>query len=205
LLRARSINAAKIAKSLNEHGRDVEIHPSAVVELCVLGDGVKIGPNAVVRGSILGVGARVDPFATVNASVLGAGARIGRYAFCNLCTVYPGAMISQGDGYQVSVFGEDAFVAWGATALDLSFGKTVKVERDGPNSERVDSGHHFVGVAIGHRAVIGNNVRLRFGVSVPNDGMLVDRGDDLLRTWGEAPVGEPVVIQDGHAALFRRD
>ncbi len=199
LFRARSLRKHRIASALNELGRDVDVHPSAVVELCVLGDGVKIGPNAVVRGSILAEGARVDSFATVNASVLGAGARVGRYGFCNLCTLYPGAMISKGDGYQVSVFGQDAFVAWGATALDLSFGQTVKVERDGPGTERVDGDHHFVGVAIGHRAVVGNNVRLRYGVSVPNDAVVVDPGDDLLRAWGDAPVGEPVVVQGGVA------
>jgi hypothetical protein len=199
LLKARSLSGARIASALNEKGSGVEIHPSAVVELCVLGDGVKIGPHAVVRGSILGPGARVDPFATVNASVLGAGARAGRYAFLNLCTLYPRAMVSKGDGYQVSVFGEDSFMAWGATALDLSFGQSVKVESDGPGSERVDCRRHFIGVAIGHRAVVGNKVRLRYGVSIPNEGLVVDAGDDLLRQWGDAPTGEPVVVRGGRA------
>jgi hypothetical protein len=197
LLRARSFSKARIAASLNKRGADVEIHPSAVVELCVLGDGVKIGPHAVVRGSILGAGARVDPFATVNASVLGAGARAGRYAFVNLCTLYPGAMVSKGDGYQVSVFGRQSFMAWGASALDLSFGAEVKVETDGPGSPRVPCGQHFMGVAVGHRAIVGNKVRLRYGVSIPNDGMVVDPGDDLLRQWGEGPTGEPVVVVSG--------
>jgi len=205
LLRARSFNGARIAASLNEKGRDVEIHPTAVVELCVLGDGVKVGPHAVVRGSILGAGAKVDPFATVNASVLSAGARAGRYAFLNLCTLFPRAMVSKGDGYQVSVFGEESFVAWGATALDLSFGAPVKVESDGIGSERVDSGQHFLGVAIGHRAVVGNGVRLRYGVTVPNDGMVVDPGDDLLRQWGEGPTSEPVIIEGGKTARVTRD
>ena len=205
LLRARSLNGARIAATLNEKGADVEIHPSAVVELCVLGDGVKIGPHAVVRGSILGPGARVDPFATVNASVLGAGARAGRYAFLNLCTLYPRAMVSKGDGYQVSVFGEESFMAWGATALDLSFGQTVKVETDGPGSPRVDCGQHFIGVAVGHKAIVGNKVRLRYGVSIPNEGMVVDPGDDLLRGWGDAPTGEPVWVRGGRAVRRETD
>ena len=152
-------------------GRDCEIHPTAVVELSVLGDGVKVGPHAVVRGSILGPGAKVDAFANVNASVLGAGARAGRYAFLNLCTLYPRAMVSKGDGFQASVFGEDSFVAWGATILDLSFGQGIKVETDGPGSQRVHSGVHFLGAALGHRAVIGNKVRVRYGVAIPNDGL----------------------------------
>jgi hypothetical protein len=205
LLKARSFSGAKIAASLNERAKNVEIHPSAVVELCVLGEGVKIGPHAVVRGSILGPGAKVDPFATVNASVLGAGARAGRYAYLNLCTLYPGAMVSKGDGYQVSVFGEKSFMAWGATALDLSFGGPVKVESDGVGSERVSCGQHFMGVAVGHRAVVGNAVRLRYGVSIPNNGMVVDPGDDLLRQWGDGPVGEPVVVVDGEAVAVTRD
>jgi len=205
LLKAGSLSGPRIAASLNEKGAGVEIHPSAVVELCVLGDGVKIGPQAVVRGSILGPGAKVDPFATVNASVLGAGARAGRYAFLNLCTLYPGAMVSKGDGYQVSVFGRESFMAWGATALDLSFGQSVKVETDGPGSPRVDAKMHFVGVAVGHRAVVGNKVRLRYGVSIPNEGMVVDPGDDLLRQWGDGPTGVPVIVQGGRTVAPERD
>ena len=52
LARARSIRKYDILRALNESTGKADIHPSAVVELSVLGEGVEIGPNAVVRASI---------------------------------------------------------------------------------------------------------------------------------------------------------
>ncbi len=206
LWKAKSLQGSRIARALCEVGKDVDIHPTAVVELCQLGDGVRIGPNAVVRASILGPGAVVDEFASVNLSVVGEGAHIGRYAMVNLCTLYPGAWASWANAYQACIIGRDAFVAWGATLLDMSFGKTIKVERhnaDG-STERVDSEQHFLGVAIGHRAVIGHAVKVNYGVGVPNDAVLVAGTEGLLRSWGDAPVGEACRVDDGRAQALKR-
>ncbi len=202
LLKARSLNGWRIARNLSELGRDVSIHPTAVVEFSSLGDGCEIGPHAVVRGSVLAAGVKVDSHGVVNASVLGTGSQVGRYGHVNLCTLYPGAMVSAGDGFQASVFGRDAFIAWGSTILDLSFGSSIKVERDGPGSDRVDSGQHFLGAAIGHEAKVGHGVKIGYGVSVPNQALLVDDGE-LLRDWADAPVGEAVVIRNGVAVPRR--
>ena len=202
LWRARSLNGWKIAASLTERGENVKVHPTAVVEFSELHDGCEIGPHAVVRGSIIGAGAKVDAGANVNASVVDAGAKVGRYGFLNLCTVYPEAFVSSGDGFQASVFGQQSFMAWGSTVLDLSFGAPVKVERDGVGSERVESGHHFLGAAVGHRAVVGHGVKIRYGASVPNDAMLVD--DSIqLREWGTETIVGPAVVKDGKAAPLK--
>jgi len=198
LWKAKSLKGWKIAQALNEVGDNVTIHPSAVVEFSVLGDGVSVGPHALVRGSILGDGATVDSQANVNASVLGAGAKVGRQAHVNLCTLFPGAMVSAGDGHQASVFGQDSFVAWGATIMDLSFGSTIMVERHGVGSERTDTGLHFLGAAIGHRARIGHGVKVGYGVCIPNDAFVVDDGP-ILKSWGDAPTDAPAVIRDGRA------
>jgi acetyltransferase-like isoleucine patch superfamily enzyme len=196
VFKTRSLNGWKIASALSERGKDISVHPTAVVEFSILEDGCDIGPHTVIRGSIIGAGAKVDAHATVTGSVVGAGAKVGKYAFLNLCTLFSNAMVSCGDGFQASVFGKDSFVAWGCAILDLSFGRSIKVERNGPGSERVDTEQHFLGAAIGHRAKIGHGVKIGYGVSVPNDALLVD-GGDFLRTWGDAPVGQPVILKDG--------
>ena len=198
LLRSKSLNGFKIARAMNEVGKDVSIHPTAVVEFSRLADGVSIGPHAVVRGSILGPGAVVDTHGVVNASCLSSGAKVGRQAHVNLCCLARGAMVSAGDGHQASVFGEDAFVAWGATLMDLSFGSTIKVESNSQDSVMVDSQTHFLGVAVGHRTKIGHGVKIGYGVSVPNDAFLVADGP-LLKAWGDAPVGAPAVVRSGRA------
>jgi len=202
LWRARSVNGWKIASSLTERGNNVRVHPTAVVEFSVLHDGCDIGPHAVVRGSVIGVDAKVDAHANVNASVVDDGAKVGRFAFLNLCTVYPGAFVSSGDGFQASIFGQESFMSWGSTVMDLSFGAPVKVERDGVGSERIESGHHFLGAAIGHRAVVGHGVKVRYGASVPNDAMLVD-DTNQLREWGESEIDGPAIIKDGRAVSRR--
>ena len=92
--------------------------------------------------------------------------------------MYPESLISHGGGLQGCVFGRRSFGAIGVQILDLSFGKNVFVEHKG---QWVDSGQMFLGGAVGHRAVIGNAVRINYGVSIPNDTILVASTDDLVR------------------------
>jgi len=201
---ARSFDGWKIARGLSEIGKETRIHPSAVVELSVIGDGCDIGPNAVVRGSVLRAGVKVDSNAVVNCSVLGQGAQVGRFGHVNLCTLYPGAMVSAADGFQVCVFGRDSFMAWGCCILDLSFGRPVRVEVDGPGSDLECTGLHFLGAAVGHRAKIGHGVKMGYGTSVPNDALLVDEGE-MLRSWADAPTGEAVVIRQGRPVKLKKN
>jgi carbonic anhydrase/acetyltransferase-like protein (isoleucine patch superfamily) len=189
--RARfSLNPFKLAAALNQIGKDCIIHPTAVVEGAVLGDGVNIGPFAVVRGSVLGKGVRVEEYAVVNMSALGEGARIGRRGTCNLCVLYPGAFFGAGNGYQACVFGRESFAAWTTTVFDLSFDKHVRVMKDG---ERVDSGTFFLGAAIGHRAKLGGLVTLGYGAAVPNDAFVVGDSGSVLRGWEDGPGPHRVV------------
>lgn len=188
LWRARSIRKDRILRALSEVPKSADIHPTAVVELCVIGEGVEIGPHAVVRASVLGDGAKVEEHATVNLSAVGEGATAGRFSMVNLSTLYPGAMVSCGDGFQCCVFGRDSFVAWGSTILDLSFGRPIKVNHDGA---RADSGQHFLGAAVGHRARIGNAVRVTYGAEVPNDAFLIPPPEGLIRDASAAPPDTP--------------
>lgn len=196
LARAGWPSRHRLARALCQVGRDVDIHPTAVVELSVLGDGVRVGPHAVVRASVLGAGAQVDEHATLSLSVVGARARVGRGAMVNLSTLLPDCWVSWCHGLQASVVGEGAFLAWGCTLLDMSFGRTIRVRHRG---ERVDSGLHFLGVAVGHRAVVGHAVKLNYGVELPNDAVLVASVEGLLKDWGEAPVGQPCRVEEGRA------
>ena len=119
-------------------------------------------------------------------STLGEGSHVGRYGMVNLCTAWPGARISHGDGFQGCVFGRDSFVAWGATILDLSFGREVQVLDGGAWTS---SGHHFLGAAIGHEVCVGNGVRINHGMEIPNGVTLVADADSVLRRWPEACAG----------------
>ena len=176
--RAGSLDPVRIAASLSTVGKGCQVHPTAVVEMSALADNVEVGAYAVLRGTTVGEGARIEEHATVIGSTLGAGARVGRYGMITWCTLFSGASVSSGSGFQFSVFGPNSFVAMGATALDISFGRPVQVLHEG---QMVDSGHHMLGVAVGARAVVGQGVRLQHGATVPAGMMLVRDGADLYR------------------------
>ena len=70
----------------------------------------------------------------------------------------------------------------------MSFGRPVQVLSDG---EWIDSGQHFLGCCIGHHAAIGNGVRLKYGVSVPNHALLVASDVGLVKDAAAAVAGVP--------------
>lgn len=202
LWKVRSFSRTTILKRIGSIGTNCNIHPTAVVEACTIGDNVEIGPHAVVRASVLGDGVKVDEHSIVNLSIVGKGSRIGRTAICNLCVLYPEVMFSHGDGLQGSVLGEKAFLAIGVVGLDISFGKEVQVLQHG---EWVSSGMHFLGAAIGHRTVLGNGVRLNYGVSVPNDATLLGPREGLYLDASAAPAHQPSILKDGVAVALKRE
>lgn len=200
LWRARGLSPARIAAALGPRGKNVRIHPTAVVEACDIGDDVQIGPFCLLRGAVIGNGARIDAYAQIAVSIIGEGARVATGAMVNLCVLFPGAFVSEGGGYQMCVFGRDSFVAKTVTMLDLSFGRTIRVDAEGG---RVDSGGFFLGGAVGHRARIGAGVRIGYGVAVPNDVLLVAPADDLLRYVPPESEGTLTVV-DGAAVPVKR-
>ncbi|MEC7987566.1 MAG: hypothetical protein VX278_20535 [Myxococcota bacterium] len=201
LWRIRSFSKRTMLARIGEVGKNCKIHPTAVIEACKIGDNVEIGPHAVVRASVIGDGAKIDEHTSVNLSVIGKKARVGRAAIANLSVLYPNVMLSYGQGFQGCLFGEGAFIAIGVVALDLSFGKPIRVENNG---EWVDSGMHFLGIAVGHRAALGNGARFNYGVSIPNDALLVGPKDGLYKDASQAPPKAPSHCVDGKAVRLSK-
>lgn len=200
LWRAKSLHPAALARALLPIPKSARIHPTAVIEACIVGEGVEIGPFACVRGSVLGDGCKVDAYASLNLAVVGPGAQVGRGAMVNLSVLYERAFVSSGGGYQMCVFGRESFVAMTATMLDLSFGRTIRV--DTPEG-RADTEGYFLGGAVGHRARIGAGVRIGYGVAIPNDTLVVAPTPDLIRRVEPGAPGEAVSAVDGVARALR--
>lgn len=194
-----SLRRGALMEALTTVGKDCDIHPTAILEGCVVGDRVRVGPYAVLRGSVLRDDVQIDEHAVVNGCVLGDGAHIDRRGMVNLCVLYPGAHVSNGWGIQFCVFGRDSFLALSGMIYDLSFKDPIKVR---VGDRRVSSGLHFLGAAIGHRAVLGGRTVLGYGAEVPNDAMLVGPAHEALRIWEDGPGPHRVV--DGHAKALGR-
>ncbi len=196
LLRSFPPNEARVMRRLVRRGRRVKIHPSAVVEASILGDGVQIGANAVVRASWLGPGARVADGGLVEMSVLGAGAVVTRQSNCNFMVMYPGSVLGHGI-HQISLLGRDAFVSAKAAMYDFKPDGNVKIEHRG---KFLDSGSNFLGACIGHGTFLGAGVWVQHGRAIPNGVMLIkDPAETVKRVAAAAEPGMTLVVRDGVA------
>jgi len=180
VVRAGWPSAPRVLGKLTVRGRRCKIHPSAVVEASVLGDGVDVGPLAIVRASFIGDRAKIEGHAQVNFSSVGADAVVSFYTICNYCVLYPQAMLSL-VGTQMGVIGRRGTVLGGSLLMDL---RDPYLERDVPvmdGGRRVPSGRKVLGPCIGPGAVVGAGVRLAPGLAVPAGAYLVGDPEDVLR------------------------
>ncbi len=166
---ARSLNKWDILGKLNSIGKGCDIHPTAIVEGCTLGDGVKVGPYARLLFSNLDDGAQAMAGAYVEMCVLGKKALVTEQSVLRLSVLYPEAVASQ---YlmQQCVLGREATTTAGAGSFDLNFENDIKVKLDG---ELHTTGTRYLGSAFGHRCRIGAGFWLAAGRVVPNDYFLV--------------------------------
>jgi acetyltransferase-like isoleucine patch superfamily enzyme len=170
-------------------GRGCEIHPSAVLESCVLGDGVKVGAHSVLRGCVLGDGAVVEDHVTARGSVVEAKGHLANYCMFNLSVL--GERSSVGHiGAQASVIGRGSFVSTFATLRDLQLTGTVRVKW---GERLLDSGVPFLGCAVGHEVRLGAQVVVAPGREVPNGVRVVAEDAVLTRVRGDEAPGDYVV------------
>jgi len=149
---------------LNRFGRGCRIHPTAVVEGCVLGDDVTIGAHAVIRLSTIGRGSTIDDQASVVYSVLGANNYIANKNHIAFCLTYDGVFLIHGP-YQFSVFGRDSAV-FATINCDVRMDrKTIRIETQ---HGKIDSRQHLLGIAYGHGAKVAGGNILGPGQIVPN-------------------------------------
>jgi len=161
-LKAMSARPEYIAAALSRRGRGVAVHPSAVVEACVLGAGVRVGAGAVVRGCVLGEGAEVEPLAICEASVLGPGAVVQRQGMVKFSALGPGAVV--GGVAQLAVLGARAAIKRGAFGLDQGLRQGVRVPVGG---RLAPAPLGVLGVALGEGSLLGSGVWLAPGRSLP--------------------------------------
>ena len=161
-VRARSLTPARVGAQLNHRGKGCNIHPSAVVEGCWLGDDVTIGANAVVRASVLADGCTVEDLAVVEACVLAAGARIQRQAMAKYSILRERS--AHGGVVQLGVLDREAAVKRTATLMDQALGQRVEAVVRGA---RVPAPLGFLGVCVGEGTVVGAGVAVAPGRCLP--------------------------------------
>lgn len=196
LLKSFPPSEARVLRAISRKGRRTKIHPTAVVEASLLGDGVRIGAHAVVRASVLDDGAVVEDFGLVEMSVLGKGACVTKKAISNFNVMYPGSVLGHA-GAQMSLLGYDAFVSTDSRIFDLKFDGNVPVEHRG---KTVSSGARFLGACVGHRASVGAGVFVQFGKAIPNGAVIVKHPREVVRKIDPGvPERVPLAVENGRA------
>jgi acetyltransferase-like isoleucine patch superfamily enzyme len=194
VLRAHSFNKWKILSKFVKKGKGCDIHPSAVIEACILGNNVKIGRNASAFGAVLGDNVELDAGADVIVSVIGEEATIAAGTRIANSVVYPRACIGH-FLMQGFVVGSGVLAAPAGFAMDMKAGRNIVVEHQG---KRVSTGKKFLGSCIGHNVFLGSGVWLDSGLEIPNGYFIVRDPDQMIRhVPKDLPRGKPLIVRDG--------
>jgi carbonic anhydrase/acetyltransferase-like protein (isoleucine patch superfamily) len=172
-LKARSTNQWKVLRQINKIGHGCDIHPTAYIEGCTIGNNVKIGAMAVVRESVVGDGAYIANNAAVELSVIGDRCAVQGGAVVQYSVLYPG-VLTTAQFVNASMCGRDSFIAAGAVSTDYRFdGGYITVLKDGA---RLDTGNAFLGACLGHGTYVGSGCIVAPGRAIPN-GLRITPGD----------------------------
>jgi carbonic anhydrase/acetyltransferase-like protein (isoleucine patch superfamily) len=191
-LRAGSVQPLRVGSKLNRVGRDVSIHPSAVVEGCWLGDNVTIGAGAVVRASVLADAAAVEDLALVEGCVLAPGARVQRQAMAKYSVLGPRAAL--GGVVQLGVLDRDATVKRTGTLMDQALGQGgVRVQAAGALRPAPLG---LAGVCVGEGSVVAANVAVAPGRCIPPGVSVFPPPGDIVRRIPDGLSGA-VTVRDG--------
>ncbi len=197
VLSAFSLNKHTVANRFVVKGRHCDIHPTAVVQACILGDHVKIGPYAIVQGSVLGDYADIPEQSIVIGSVLGEKASTCNRGVLKLCVLYPGG---SGGKMQGCLLGRNVFIADFALFFDVKLEGTIRVRHQG---RYVDTGMGFLGGCVGHNAIVGAGNWIDSGREIPNGSTVVKNRDDIIsRVPSDLPDGELLTVRKGVLTRF---
>lgn len=155
----------KFLRLINKIGKKCKIHPTAVVEGCIIGNNVIIGANAVVRLSYIGSECIIEDNCTVLYSVLGSKTCIAHNNIIIASMCYDEAYLIHGP-YQFSIYGKNSAV-FATINCDIRLDqKTVRIITE---NGIMDSGQNLLGIAFGHRSKVGGGNIIAPGRIVPND------------------------------------
>lgn len=197
VLAALSFNKHRIARSVNVIGRGCDIHPTAFVAGCVLGDRVTVGPQSVLFGSVLGDDSKVEGLSEVALSVLGERSVVSFRTRIFTSLLYPESLASY-PAMQMCVLGRNAMHMGGCFPIDMKLSRTalfdVKVKSEG---RIVESGKKFLGLCVGHRSIVGTGLWFQSGVEVPNDYVIVRDLKDIVTKIPDGMGGQTLYLRDG--------
>lgn len=171
----------------NSIGKRTRIHPTAILEGCVVGDDVVIGPFAYLRSSVVGNGAVIRERSTVTMAFVGEGAFVMGGDVANTYLGSQSAIFAPAL-YNV-VFGERGLLGGSGGFADFLIGSGAIVANIA--GAKVPSNLVFLGSGVGDDCFVGTNMIFAPGQTIPDGTKVFDHG--LVKFHPTAPGGAYVV------------
>lgn len=171
--------ASALLDGSNDIGKNCDIHPTAYLEGCTIGDGVSIGAHAVLRWCDVGDGAHIYDSVNMMRGIIGEGTTVHLQHRVVHAVTYPECFLISG-ALQFSIMGRASaiFAAWITDARMDEQGVRTVIE-----GEVVDSGMRFLGAIVGHRAKVTAGVVTAPGRVVPSGATVHPDPKDVYTGW----------------------
>lgn len=159
----------------NRIGKRTRIHPTAILEGCVVGDDVVVGPFAYLRGSVIGDRAVIREKSSLTMAYVGEDAFVMSSGVVN-SYIGPETSIFAPALYH-SVFGERGLLGGAGGFADFLLGSRGIVANIA--GKKVSSNLPLLGSAVGDDCFIGTNMIFAPGQTIPDGTKVFD--SDLVR------------------------
>lgn len=175
-------NNPRLAAMTNKIGKNCCIHPTAILESCVIGDNVEIGAFCYLRASVIGSNVTIREKSSVKLSVIGAGSYILPTDIFN-CYLGNNVTLTTHILFHC-VIGDSTFIGGGVGFADLNASKqSIKMQTE-KNEPKSDSNHLFLGSCVAENCFIGAGLLFHVGRLVPHNTKLLNfnmiHKDDFL-------------------------
>ncbi len=159
----------------NKIGKNVDIHPTARVEGCIIGDNVKVGAQALVRACIIGDDAVLEDRCNVAYSVIGPRSFVSKYTLIYTSATFEEANV--GMSMQMCLVGKRAALTPRATPIDVIPGAKIRVKHKG---KLVPVNIPVLGSCYGHDTFVGADLYIGPGRAIPNGTRIGPRPERVL-------------------------
>jgi len=165
-----ALGSPRLVGLFNRKGRGCRVHPSAVLEGCVLGDDVEIGAHAYLRGAIIGSRTVIREGCSVQGAVLGHDSYVMR---CDVANAYVGASTVVATGMLLNtLLGNETFIGGGVGFADyLNASRDVELRL--PTGAQ-SSGQRFLGSSVGDNCFIGAGLLFSPGEAIPSGSSILN-------------------------------
>ena len=171
-LMARVTSRPWFRERCNSIGERTRIHPTAILEGCVVGSDVEIGGFAYLRSAVIGNGAVIRERSTVTMSFVGARAFLGAAMSSTLTSVATQSIF--GPKLYNAVFGERGLLGGASGFADFLVGsEPVAATIEG---RKVPSNLRLLASAVGDDCFVGTNMVFAPGQTIPDGTRVFDHG-----------------------------